>query len=282
MIFANPTTDMVFKKLFGVAGTEAIVINFLNSVLERTKGEKIVEVTFIDPSNHSQSKLDKTTIIDVRCTDEHNKQFIVTLQLSDQADYLTKSQFYSALALSQQLRKGSTYSTIIPVIFVGVLNFNLFPQANYLSHHVLVETQTHQQSLTNLEFHFVELKKFTLEQEDLKSVVDKWIYLLKHAHEMQTIPSSFKTPHELTNAMELLDQGTWTAKELTAYERILDAERFAKSIEESAIEKGMAQGREEGAKEAARTIARQLLQTMAPGEVAKITSMPIDEIKQLQ
>ena len=42
MIFLDPKSDIAFKKLFGDIAHKNILISFLNSVLERIEGEKIV------------------------------------------------------------------------------------------------------------------------------------------------------------------------------------------------------------------------------------------------
>src|SRR6185436_19111370 len=122
MIFLDPRTDLAFKKLFGDSARKNIVISFLNAVLTRTEGEKIVDVTINDPHNRPDTPSSKFSVVDVRCTDQNNHQYIVEMQASTQKDYGMRAQYYSSYALSRQLVKGDDYERLVPVIFVGVLD----------------------------------------------------------------------------------------------------------------------------------------------------------------
>ena len=48
MKFLNPTTDIAFKKLFGSQERADLTISFLNSILERQKGELITHAHIKD------------------------------------------------------------------------------------------------------------------------------------------------------------------------------------------------------------------------------------------
>ena len=143
MIFLDPRSDIAFKKLFGNIAHKNILISFLNSILGRLEGEKIVDVIFNDPTNVAETPLSKMSIVDVRCTDQNNNQYIVEMQVTDQKDYASRAQYYSALALSRQLAASQKYDKLVPVIFVGILDFNLFKTTDYVSHHVILDRKSY-------------------------------------------------------------------------------------------------------------------------------------------
>src|SRR6185436_7530469 len=126
MTFLDPRTDIAFKKLFGDMNHRPVLISFLNAVLNRSEGEKIVDVVISDPQNRADTPSAKFSIVDVRCTDQNNHHYIVEMQVSTQKDYGVRAQYYSSYALSRQLVKGDDYERLVPVIFVGVLDFTLF------------------------------------------------------------------------------------------------------------------------------------------------------------
>src|ERR1700733_14576586 len=99
MIFLDPKSDIAFKKLFGDLNHKNILISFLNSVLERIEGERIIDVVINDPANVAETPLSKYSIVDVRCTDQRNNQYIIEMQVIIQRDYAARAQYYSALAL---------------------------------------------------------------------------------------------------------------------------------------------------------------------------------------
>lgn len=78
MIFLDPTSDIAFKKLFGDKERKNILIDFLNSVLGRVEGEKIVDVTIGDPHNYPKIRGAKFSIVDISCVDQ--KKCIISLK----------------------------------------------------------------------------------------------------------------------------------------------------------------------------------------------------------
>jgi predicted transposase/invertase (TIGR01784 family) len=286
MVFMDPKTDIAFKKLFSNKEKKEIVVSFLNSVLEKKEGEKIVDVTINDPNNIPESITSKFSIVDVSCTDQAGKNYIVEMQVIDQKDYAERCQYYASLGLLRQLIKGDDYNKLKPVIFVGVICFNLFKDTNYLSHHLILNQKTHTHGLTHLEFHFIELNKFNKTINQLKTVTDKWIYLLKNADNLNDIPSALEKPVELEEAMDILKKGNWSRGELEAYDKYWDYVRTEKSRYETALEKGMQKGMEKGLekgkKQAMTELASRLLKNYKIDEVAKITNLSVDELKKLK
>lgn len=193
---------------------------------------------------------------------------------------------------------------LMPVIFVGVLGFNLFKNNNdYLTIHHTLNVKTHERNLQLMEFCYIELRKFTKTIDQLDTVVDKWIYLLQNASKFDQIPEQLQKPAALEEAMATLNQSSLSLKELALYDKYLDARCVEKSVIETAEERGeakgeakgrakgiaegeargKAKGKAEGKAEAQRAIAKQLLASgMAATEVAKVTGLFVDEIEKLK
>lgn len=289
MIFLDPKSDIAFKKLFGDGTHKNIVISFLNSVLNREEGAKIVDVIINDPNNLPETRTAKSSIVDVRCTDQNNNHYIIEMQVVAQADYTERAQYYNSLGLSRQLASGDYYGKLVPVIFVGILDFNLFKKTDYISHHHILDIETHEWDLKNLEWHFVELKKFSKQLDELTTILDKWIYFLKHAVTLQQIPSTLKDP-VLEEAFSVLAQSNWTIAELEAYDRYLDAIRSSGSQLDTAkmmgkmegkIE-GKMEGKIEGKMEEKIVIAKKLLAHLHSTDIAQITGLSIEVIENLK
>lgn len=280
MLFLDPKSDIAFKKLFGDSSHKNILISFLNSVLGRTGEDELIDVTFNDPNNIDETPLSKASIVDVRCTDQRNNQYIIEMQVITQHDYAARAQYYSSLALGRQLASGEKYQKLVPVIFIGILDFALFKSKNYISHHLIVDNETHAHELRHLEFHFIELEKFNKKLDTLTGILDKWIYFLKNADALEKIPATLKDP-ALKDAFEVLSQGNWSKKELEAYDRYLDSIRSALSQIDTAEERGIAKGIEQGARESKISIAKKLLDTMDSVTIAQITGLSIEDIEKL-
>ncbi len=282
MVFLNPTSDIAFKKLFGNQAKKEILISFLNSVLEKEDSEKIVTITITDPYNNPDTEWLKLSIVDVRCTDQKNRQFIVEVQVKHQDDYPQRVQHYVATAIARQLGKGCKYSEIMPVFFIGILSKDLFESPDYLSHHNIRNTKTQEHALKNMGFYFIELSKFNKGLDQLTTVVDKWIYLLKNAEDLDFVPKQLQSPIEIEDAMDELKQGNLSRKELAAYDAYLDARRVEQSVKDTLIRESIKQGREEGQKEKACIIAQQLLDVLDIQTIAKKTGLSIEEVSKLK
>ncbi|MBX9830875.1 Rpn family recombination-promoting nuclease/putative transposase [Candidatus Babeliales bacterium] len=279
MIFLDPTIDIAFKKLFGDQAKQEILISFLNSVLGCKEGEKIVSVVITDPYNTPDTPWLKTSIVDIRCIDQRGRNYIVELQVENQDDYPERSQYYAALAMARQLKIGGKYGSVMPVIFIGILDFDLFENdSDYLTHHKILNTKTHAHSLRHLEFHFIELKKFNKSLDQLDNVIDKWIFLLKNASTLTNVPKQLTIPAVLKEAMEVLEQGSMSQEELTAYDRFIDARRVAESVKETNIKEGMQKGREETQCD----MVLKMLSKLSIDQVADITGLSIDAVEKIK
>ncbi len=283
MLFLDPKSDMAFKKLFGTVVNKNILMSFLNGVLERVDGEKIVDVTFNDLTNIAETPLSKASIVDVRCTDQNNNQYIIEMQVVKQQDYALRAQYYSALALSRQLGVSEQYNKLVPVIFVGILDFTLFTEnEDYLSQHLFLNKKTHAHILKHIQLHFIELDKFKKTLRELDTMLDKWLYVLKHAVTMQKKPASFKEP-VLNAALDVLAQSNWSRKELEAYDRYLDAIRSGASQLDTARADGRAEGIEEGAFKKAVDVATKLLRAKIDvTTISEVTGLDLATIKKLK
>ena len=281
MKFMNPTVDIAFKKLFGNEKHTDILISFLNSILERKDGEKITSVVINDPQKLPELSYGKMIIIDVLCTDQAGKKYIVEMQVRNRKDFLERAQFYSAISLSRQLKIKENYERLTPVIFIGVVDFDLFQDNNdrYVSHHFISDSVTHKQSMNHLEYHFVELSKFNKKVDELKNDADRWIFLLKNADELYAIPKEFEDIAVMHDAFGILEEATWSDKERQDYFYMVELERKEYGEHQASIEKGM----ERGAQNKARKIAKELLKKniVSLEIISEITGLSIEEIENL-
>ena len=247
MRFLNPTTDIAFKKLFGSQERADLTMSFLNSVLERREGELITQVHINDNANRPITKDKERTFVDVHCTDQKKNKYIIEVQVEDEKNFAERSQFYASFFLSRQLEKKGKYADLVPVIFVGVLDFELFNgEKEYLSHHFILNNKTGKRTLGHMEWHFIELKKFTKKLDELITPLEKWTYFLKHADEMQQVPASMKSSQELATAFDVLEQYHWNETELQSYYAELDEWRCAEDMKSGFLAEGRAEGEAKG------------------------------------
>jgi predicted transposase/invertase (TIGR01784 family) len=291
MKFADPKTDFGFKRIFANQAHADVLISFLNTFLALPKDKEIVSVHIADPYNNRLIRDAKLSIVDVRCTTKDHGEFIVEVQRNDEKNYAQRSQYYVAQAMARQLKDTDGYEKIVPVNLISVLDFNFLQDStDYLSTHLILDQKTHRQHLAHMSFTYIELKKFHKTQDQVKTVIDQWIYVLKNATELETIPSILQATPAINQAMQLLNQGNMTSQELADYQDEINLRRIEKDVLETALQKaeakgeakGKAEGIAEGERNAKLELARSMLaEKMSLEVVAKLTGLAVDELVKL-
>jgi len=81
---------------------------------------------------------------------------------------------------------------------------------------LILDAETQEHKLRDLEFSFIELPKFNKTEPELPTLVEKWIFFIKNAENLNVIPASVNDKG-LKSACQEADHHTWTRKELEEY-----------------------------------------------------------------
>jgi len=217
MKFVDPKNDVAFKKIFGSEHKTEILISFLNAVLDLTGDREIQTVQLLNPFQAPEIKMLKSTILDVRATDKRGVTFIVEMQIENTAALEKRFTYYVSKAYVSQIERGEDYPKLNQVIFIGVLDFALFEGEDYLTRHLILNTKTHEQELKDLEFNFIELPKFTKSEAELESDLEKWVYFIKHAGDLEVVPESADF-EAIQAAYGEASRFNWSREDLEVYE----------------------------------------------------------------
>jgi predicted transposase/invertase (TIGR01784 family) len=193
MRFVNPKNDIAFKKIFGNEQKKEILISFLNAVLDLTGDHEIEDLEILNPYQSPKIEALKHTILDVRAQDKRGVTFIVEMQLENIPGLTKRFAYYAAKAYTAQMEPGDDYTKLNRVIFIGILDFATFRSKPYLSRHAILNTASHEQELDAFEFVFIELPKFTKDEPELETILEKWVYFLRCAEEWEVTPASADT-----------------------------------------------------------------------------------------
>ena len=234
MQFADVKNDIAFRKIFGNENRKGILISFLNAVLEFQGRDIIVKIDILDPYQLPKLNNRKVTIIDVKATDQSGKTYIVEMQVVDKEAFDKRVLYYCSKAYTDQINRGDFYRQLKPVIFIGILNFSLTINKNFISRSQIRDIETGQQTIGDLEFTFIELPKFVLTEDKLETLTEKWIYFIKNAESLKIVPNNVDDIG-LQNAYQDANQHTWTKEELAAYDYVFMREadergRFEKAV----------------------------------------------------
>ena len=231
MQFADIKNDIAFRKIFGNENKKEILISFLNAVLKLEGNKKITWVEILNPYQLPIVLGAKSTILDVKAKDKLGNEYIVEMQVTGKIGFAKRVVYYSAKSYSAQLNAGEEYYKLKPTIFIGILNFEFLKSENYLSRHLILDADTKEHKLKDLDFNFIELPKFNKTEQELQTLVEKWVYFIKNAENLTVIPSDLDD-EGLKSAYMEADQHTWKKEDMEAYQysRIRETDEVAEKM----------------------------------------------------
>ncbi len=281
-------TDFGFKRIFGTKPNKDLLINFLNSLFDGF--QVIKDVKYLNSEHVGDVFAERKAIFDVYCENERGEKFIVEMQ-------------NAYFPICEQAPKGAEWNFQLEHVYtVALLNFDLEEEAfdkNDINHDVgLLDKKTLKVFNDKLSFKYVEIAKFNKTEEELDTLYDKWLYVLKNLSRLDERPSALKEK-VFTKLFEEAEIAKFTPTELKEYEDSLKAYRDVKNSIDTALEKGreedmakcMAEGMEKGMaeglakgmeKEKIATARRLLSMGLSEEQVSTATELPLEEIQKLR
>ena len=245
MKFVDVTNDIAFKRIFGNENKKLALISFLNAVLNLKKKGVIKEVTIKNPYQLPKYHDGKSTIVDVKATDKKGNVFIVEMQVAEVKDFDKRVLYYASQSYTDQIERGDLYPNLKPTYFIGILDFNITKNTNYLSRHKILDLETQEQVIKNMEFTFIELQKFKKSSTELKTIIDQWVYFIKNAENIAVIPDVI-TDKGLKEAFIEADKHNWSKQELEDYNKIFIREQDERGRFELGMERAEKKGKQKG------------------------------------
>ncbi len=278
MTFINPKTDFAFKKIFGSKQSKDILISFLNAILYQEKN-KIIDLEILDPYQAPRIQGIKDSYLDVKALITGNKTVIIEMQVLNVLGFEKRVLYNAAKAFSIQLSVGEDYTLLNPIIALTITDFEMFENSpKVISRYRLKEKDDLTDYSDDIELVFVELPKFDKNLDDLENLTEKWLYFLKTANKLKSVPSSLDEVSEIHQAFNIAKQSKLTKKEL----EILEKREMFLHDNRNAILKAKQQGREEGRREQTMAIAYSLLDVLDTETISQKTGLTVAEIEQLR
>ncbi len=216
MKFADVTNDTAFHKVFCMAKHTMALMSLLNAVLYPDASNRVERVTIESPHLFPPVPAGKTSIFCANVTDAFGRKFIVEVQFADKAGFHKRIQFYTLRDHSADSERIHNYRMFRPTHFISFLNFDFAQNPSYFTTHQTMDTETGENLLKDVKYFFIELTKFHKQEHELVTMVDKWTYFIKNAHNLHVIPSNVDDEGLKTAYLEA-DQQTWTKAERDAY-----------------------------------------------------------------
>ena len=249
--YLDPKNDFIFKKIFG--HHPDLLKSFLNAVLPLPEGCVIESLTYLVSEHVPILDGAKSSIVDVRCKDNHGHYFIVEMQMEWIKDFIKRMLYNTATTYVQQLKKGEPYQKLSPVYGLALLN-DRFEEGEDWFHHYKMSHVSNQKNeknekktLNDIQLVLIELPKLKPTTMTEKKLAILWLRFLKEINEKtKEIDPHLLEVKEIKQALELLEVASYNEAELLEYDKRWDLVSSEKTLLIGRFAEGKAVGLAEG------------------------------------
>ena len=284
--YVNFYTDFAFKKLFGTEMNKDLLISFLNALLQGR--EVVLDVNYLNTEHLGTQEYDRRAVFDVYCKNDKGEVFLVEMQKGEQQFFKDRSIYYSTFAIREQAPRGEWNYELKGVYTIGILNFcfDKEREGNYYHEVKLMDTATKEVFYDKLVFIYLEMPKFTKQENELESLFDKWLYVIRNLAALMERPRVLQEK-VFAHLFEAAEIAKFSRVERYEYEESLKAYRDWFSVmataelrgEERGKEKGLKEGLEKGRIEERLRNARGMKARGVDAEIiAQVTWLSVDDI----
>ena len=281
--YLNPKADLIFKLVFGEH--EDLMMSLLNALLPLDSDGQITSLEYVTPEMVPENPSKKNSIVDVRCTDQKGRQFIVEMQLHWNEGFKQRVIFNASKAVVKQLKKGEDYTLIQPVYSLNFINEGIFqPDTDEFYHDfAIVNVEHSDRIIEGLRFVFVELPKFKPQNTAEKKMAVLWLRFLTEISEAtEEAPVELLENEETRKALSIVEKSSMSEGQLYAYEQFWDAVVNERVFIRGGFKMGMAQGEAIGIEKTNRKNALNFKKLGVDIEtISKATGLTIEEIESL-
>ncbi len=278
--YLAPTSDVVFKKIFG--NHPHLLKSFLNSLLPLEEGQEIMDLTYLPAEQVPDIPEFKRTIADVLCTDQKGRCFIVEMQIAWVNNFKPRLALEAAKTLTRQIKSGENYCLLQPVYGLGLIATSFDPRPDLWYHHFqLVNTEVNPPDcLDYLHLIFVELPKVPLNSHKRKKLGILWLRFLREINEetRKVAPELLEIP-EISEAIQLSEEAAYSLLELKYYESYWDEIRRVNTLVAGGRDEGKAEGKAEALHEVA---LKMLAKDQSFADIMALTGLTLEALEALE
>ena len=244
---------------------------------------RIEDVRYGDRESLPLRRDAKLPRFDVIATSEDGRIFHVEIQVARDRHFLERSLYYTATTYFLQLGQGEEYGDLAPVIFVGLLDFQIFSSLSaggdkgedYHTLHRILNVRNHRWEMHGMEFHFLELPKLRRRRAGPRTGLERLLSYLGNVGGEKAMQELAQADPRVERMMELESLFTKDPNLLRDYffskrDRV-DYERARRD--------SFAEGKAEGVEETAAALLREKVDILL---VSRVTGLSTERLRKLQ
>ena len=221
--YLDPKADLTFKKIFGEH--KHLVISLLNALLPLEDDERVVSIEYWPAEKiPDRTEAEKYSIVDVRCKDNKQREFIVEMQMTWTDSFKKRVLLNASKAYVAQTKKGDDYERLQPVYALNFVNAEFMKDVeDYYHYYHLVHDKYTDKVIDGLHLIFVELPKFKPQTISEKKMQVLWLRFLTEINEYtQEVPAELLENEDVSEALEIVERAAFNDIEMRAYDKFWD------------------------------------------------------------
>ena len=278
--------DWAMKTLLRDKANFDILEGFLSAVLR----QEVSVLEILESESNVPEMEQKLNRVDILIQDQQKRYVIIEVQNCHVTAYLERILFGVSKVIVDNVKSGEDYREISKVISISILYFNLGLGEDYVFYGntefrglhdnkpLIFRRRRADKTLETIksqeifpEYYLINVERFA---DEMKTDLDEWIYLFKHA----ALPAHCQAKN-LPLAGEKLDVLKMSSEERQHYEQYLMALVNEQDAIETALNKGLQQGLEKGLEKGRKEIAQKMLEAgMDIETIATMTDLNPSEI----
>ncbi len=244
--YLDPKSDLVFKKVFGKH--PVLLKSFLNAVLPLPVGGLIESLEYLSPENVPDlPKVEKRSIVDVRCYDQKGRHFIVEMQMAWSKHFMQRFLFNIASVYVRQLKIAEDYESLNPVYGLALVAEAFSDEVDWFHHYRFVHGKNSAKTFDDIQLVLLELPKLVPKSIPDKRLAVLWLRFMTEIDETtRAVDEALLAVPEIKEALSLTEEAAYTPEELEAYARNWDAIRTERMLMNDKFAEGEAIGEARG------------------------------------
>jgi predicted transposase/invertase (TIGR01784 family) len=239
----------------------------------------VKDLKYLNGEHLGQAASDRKAVFDVYCENEKGEKFLIEMQKTDQEYFKDRSIFYSTFPIQEQAQQGKWIFELKRIYTIGILNF-VFEgnDEDYMHHEVkLVDIATQKVFFDKLTYIYLEMPKFRKTEQELVTLLDKWLYAIKNLATLMERPKALQEA-VFKRLFEQAEIAAFNREELYDYRESQKDFWDLNNAIETAEKKGRAEGMKEGIIKTAKNMKAESLPTSL---IVKMTGLSEEEINNL-
>jgi predicted transposase/invertase (TIGR01784 family) len=244
--YLDPKVDFLFKKIFGE--NKELLISFLNSLLPLKEEQEIVAIEYLSPEQVPNTLLGKNSIVDVKCTDNFGRAFIVEMQSEWSNIFRKRLLLNGSKAVVRQMDRkyledrAVKFHTLKPVYVLAVVNSSFSNSKDWYHHLQIMDAKNPDVIIDGLDYVLLELPNFTPDRwtDAHKKLAILWLRFLKEIDGYyENLPEELVSNELINSAIKICEESALSPMEREAYEQSEDAviwQNSIKGLEDEVVE----------------------------------------------